>query len=634
VTTRRTILLIAAVLPAALGLWWWLSPRPPARLPLPPSDDPRLTYDTPFRNVRPDVQYVGDETCAGCHAKEAQSYRQHPMGRSFFSMPSVVDEEQFGPEFKNPFTSFGTVYRTERRGDRVWHVATRPRPGGGNLFEMEAEAVYALGSRTRGRSYLVDHDGYLFQSPISWFSQKRRWDLSPGYGPMANFDRPILPGCLFCHCNAANPVENTLNRYREPIFRGHAIGCERCHGPGELHVQDPGRINGIDHSIVNPRHLDPPLREAVCEQCHLQGEARIARRGRGLFDYRPGLPLGLFLAVFVRQPDLTDRRKAVGHVEQMRASRCYQKSKGRLGCASCHDPHELPAPEKRVAFYRDRCLTCHGQPGEGPECSLPREERLVQQKDDSCIACHLPRVQSSDIAHTAVSDHRIPRHPPVKEPALLPRPLREGESPIVDFYRDPASPRDAETARDQGLALIELARGQVAVVGPLSQLALPLLEEAVPARPDDVPALEARAFALCQCGRGAAGRAAYEALLAKAPDREQSLADVAWVCMGLGDWDAAAGYWSRAVEVNPWNVRHRTAWAQVHLRRRDWAGAREQCQAALRLNPAMVEARLLLVQSLLGAGDKERAEKEFEDLLILQPDQEAELRRWFAEQAR
>ena len=44
--------------------------------------DPRLTFATPYRNVRPDVKYVGDETCAACHATESTSFRRHPMGRS------------------------------------------------------------------------------------------------------------------------------------------------------------------------------------------------------------------------------------------------------------------------------------------------------------------------------------------------------------------------------------------------------------------------------------------------------------------------------------------------------------------------------------------------------------------------
>ena len=118
-------------------------------------------------------------------------------------------------------------------------------------------------------------------------------------------------------------------------------------------------------TIVNPRHLARPLREAVCEQCHLLGTHRIERPGRGPFDYRPGFPTADFFAVFERADK--PRNKAVGHVEQMKASRCYRGSEGRLGCTSCHDPHRAPAPEEKVAIYRGRCLDCHSKNG----CSLP-----------------------------------------------------------------------------------------------------------------------------------------------------------------------------------------------------------------------------------------------------------------------
>ena len=57
--------------------------------------------------------------------------------------------------------------------------------------------------------------------------------------------------------------------------------------------------------------------------------------------------------------DVTDT-KAVGQVEQMHLSRCFQASAGELGCASCHDPHELPAVDERTTYYRKRCLDCHG----------------------------------------------------------------------------------------------------------------------------------------------------------------------------------------------------------------------------------------------------------------------------------
>src|SRR5262249_30861726 len=75
---------------ALLAAWRW---RPmgrspvivaPAETPSQPgrheavTDDPRLTFATPYRSVRPEVQYVGDDACSACHRRLFQSYRSHP----------------------------------------------------------------------------------------------------------------------------------------------------------------------------------------------------------------------------------------------------------------------------------------------------------------------------------------------------------------------------------------------------------------------------------------------------------------------------------------------------------------------------------------------------------------------------
>src|SRR5262249_46129112 len=146
------------------------------------------------------------------------------------------------------------------------------------LDKIEDEVPFAIGSGARGRSYIIsrkkgDQGGFLYQSPISWFTRGDRWDISPGYeGFNVHYDKAIHPACLFCHANQAEPVPYAQNQYREPIFRGYSIGCERCHGPGELHVASAHKLEKgeIDYTIVNPKHLEPTLREAVCQQCHLQ----------------------------------------------------------------------------------------------------------------------------------------------------------------------------------------------------------------------------------------------------------------------------------------------------------------------------------------------------------------------------
>ena len=59
----------------------------------------------------------------------------------------------------------------------------------------------------------------------------------------------------------------------------------------ELHVAERmsgAQVNGIDYSIVNPKHLSSGLQASICAQCHLQGEQKVNRRGRSLFEFRPG----------------------------------------------------------------------------------------------------------------------------------------------------------------------------------------------------------------------------------------------------------------------------------------------------------------------------------------------------------
>ena len=56
---------------------------------------------------------------------------------------------------------------------------------------------------------------------------------------------------------------------------------------------------------------------------------RVERAGLRADDYRPGLPLQEFLTVFVPAEARTGENRAVSHVEQVHASRCYRSSAGR-----------------------------------------------------------------------------------------------------------------------------------------------------------------------------------------------------------------------------------------------------------------------------------------------------------------
>jgi hypothetical protein len=615
-TRGRKLFILAAVLTVAgllgLPLVWRASPKKDARRP---------DSGSPYAKTRLSVNYVGDAACVRCHAEIAETYRRHPMGHSLFP---IADAASLGADPEREQAQFnvnGSQFSVEQQGNRVIHQETRRDASGRVISKVEAEVAYTIGSGRQALSYLIERDGFLFESPITWYAKDRRWGLSPAYERRVSpFERPILSECLFCHANRAERVTSALNRYRTPIFQGHAIGCERCHGPGELHVRRPEVVDGRDATIVNPAHLSPSLRDAVCEQCHLIGPRRIARIDARSEDFRPGLEFYRFWSVFV--PEATAGiNKFASQAEQMHESRCYRASRGRLGCISCHDPHVLPAREMRVAYFRERCLECHTDQG----CRLPLNVRLAREPADDCIGCHMPRADSSNNAHVATTNHRVPRQKPAEAemPYAAGREGRPGSS-LVHFHRDLLDDRERVlTERDRGMALCRTS-GEAAV-----RDALPLLEAAVAARPDDLAALECQGEVLGRLRRPEEGLAAYKMVLAREATRQTALEGAAHLAFKAGRHKESVEFWKRAVLVNPWRSDFHADMALAALQIRDWRTVAEASRQALRLNPNLVQVRKWLVQSELHLGDRDAARKEFEVLLGFDPPGRDELLRRF-----
>src|SRR5712692_9082618 len=108
--------LLAAGLVLLVGLavgGAWLARRvAPVRSEIPPAapvepPDPRRTYAGPYRNIDPDVRYVGDAQCVGCHEGIARSYARHPMGRSLIPVTDLLDRQRYASDTNNPFTALG-----------------------------------------------------------------------------------------------------------------------------------------------------------------------------------------------------------------------------------------------------------------------------------------------------------------------------------------------------------------------------------------------------------------------------------------------------------------------------------------------------------------------------------------------
>lgn len=615
--------------------------------------DPRLTYETPYRNVRPDVNYVGDAACASCHASKAASFHDHRMGRA--SAPATVESalafgsfnpagepvpglaaaiktlaclEAFGMTDRREFTAQGFRYTVECRGTDVIHREARYDASGLLVAQVESPVAFVMSTGfSRGQSYIINRNGRLTLSPIGRYPAARTWDLSPTYDQLHwHFERPIPGECMFCHVNFAERLPMTLNHYREPVVRGYAVGCERCHGPGELHVaqrKSGPTMAGRDATIVNPRDLPNSLREDVCHQCHLQGSQRVMRPGRSEFDFRPGMPLHLFRSIFVPPSDRADPLKAITTVEQMGMSRCFQKSAGGaapMGCISCHDPHRLPTASERVGYYRDRCLQCHSERG----CRLDRRERRAANANNSCIDCHMPRVASSNITHVPLTDHAIPRRA-VQRPAADNALVKYGE--LVHFHAGQIDADSPANLRDLGCAYALAAKeGDI----KLAPKAVALLNESLERWPEDFEAREFRALAFLLQRRERDALADCEAILAQVPDREATLPFAGMAASRLGQLEKASGYWRRAVAINPYAAHYHREFARVLMERKDWTSALEEARAALRLNPAALDARRIEVRALHSLGRTAEARQQLAILLRFQPLDAEQLRRQYA----
>jgi Flp pilus assembly protein TadD len=499
----------------------------------------------------------------------------------------------------NPFAALGLVLDTYSRDGRWYHRASRVDEDGKRIANLDLPVNCTIGSGSHGFSYLSIRDGFVVQTGVSWFSQKQRWDLSPGFGEALVFGRMVPADCLFCHANRVEPIPGLRNRFREPVFAaGHGIGCERCHGPAEKHVAERTAT-----SIVNPARLPWKLRENVCEQCHLQGNARITRKDRNLVDWRPGLPLEAYLSVFV--PDDSSRdQHANNHVVQMHQSVCFQKSRddNKLGCVSCHNPHVHITKERRVEHYRARCLTCHQDKG----CKLHVAERW-RQKRDSCIDCHMPRFGPADIAHAALTDHRILRRRRAT-PTAEPEPTLQ----MANFYadRNPVGPLEAK--RELALAMEHTISFGPPTLRLQAPRAIPLLNEVLRRTPDDLEARKTRAALKRLQGQSYEALRDYEMVLAAFPRRESALYGATLAARSAGLSRTAKEYARRLVEISPYQANYRSLLAWVLREAGDLEEALVQARAQVELAPISEEAQSQLTYLLLRTGRRTEARAQLE----------------------
>jgi tetratricopeptide (TPR) repeat protein len=368
--------------------------------------------ETHFRNANEGVHYVGSKACKSCHAEIFEKFSHTDMGNSMFAPSHLVDLGWLAKPIDIFNQHHNRHYQMYARDSRIYQSEYELDEKGHEVFRHTEELAYVIGTGANGATPIVRRGNYLFEAPLSYYSATKSWDLSPNFDVRdLGFSLPMTSDCVGCHSGQTRPVRNHDALYKDPAVVETAIGCEKCHGSGELHVVERQMGTPIpsemDTSIVNPAKLSPWLADNICMNCH-EGDIRALQAGKSWEDCRPGTPLNDTVIILKAPIDpRAQQSPLLEHYYSMTLSKCYRESAGKLGCQSCHDPHEQPSAEKAPEYFRDRCLRCHTE----KSCTLNLQKRLAQQPSDACATCHMARQPALTVSHSTLTDHRVLRTP-------------------------------------------------------------------------------------------------------------------------------------------------------------------------------------------------------------------------------
>jgi predicted CXXCH cytochrome family protein len=504
-----------------------------------------------------DNGYIGDQACQQCHAAIYESFLKTAMAKA--SGPAA------GNLIPGDFTDAASNvhYRVFEQSGRVWLSFDRE---GTYAMHDRRELLYFIGSGRRGRTYVFAKEGFFFESPINWYGQKRLWEMTPAYQGSKHMplNLPLAASCLDCHTShPQTPFPGTDDKYAEPLIAQDGIGCERCHGPGADHAKNHG-------AIINPSKLAPARRDAVCMQCHLEGDVAISQPGHALKEFRPGENLQDYVHYFVLS-GAVGNLPAVSQFEALWQSMCKRKSGDSFSCTTCHDPHSSPNPAEKVAYYRQKCLACH-------HLAFARKHH---KSNPDCVSCHMPAGPSSNIAHTQVTDHRILRYPGEAAPATA------VEQP-AGLERFP--PADAKID-DRDLALAEES------IVPHTATAAKqeeLLRKALAENPNDPELLTAMGYLYQSLGKTELSRQFYERALQIDPLANAAATNLGVIEAQEGSPERAVQLWESAFYRAPGDTAIGLNLCKVLWQLGKQGRAREELGRVLEFNPDFPEAQDLL----------------------------------------
>lgn len=199
--------------------------------------------------------------------------------------------------------------------------------------------------------------------------------------------------CISCHAlENANWAHTTHAKVFElnPRNQLEMQGCEACHGPGSVHVQNPAEpLSIIRFSRRSQQSISD--QNGMCLNCHRGGQrifwASSAHESRDVACADCHNPMANFsLRGLQARTSVNETCFQCHKTQRAEFSRRSHMPllEGRVGCIDCHNPHgSTTAPLLKADSVNEVCFTCHAEK-RGP---FLFEHAPVR---DSCTNCHTP----------------------------------------------------------------------------------------------------------------------------------------------------------------------------------------------------------------------------------------------------
>lgn len=329
------------------------------------------TLGSPARGApTPNGTHFSSRSVSGCVACHVEAKSQ-PATSMAHALETVEQCQTLSARPLMTFQDGKYSYRIERHGDQSSYTVSD------GLQTLTLPIRWGMGASTGiGQTYILEKDGRLYESRVSYFRELNALGITlGGMGSAPNnivdaagrlLSRDGELDCFGCHStNARQGRELTLGSMTP------GVRCDRCHGPSGEHAATMSRADPSPVLMKDLSKLSADQAADFCGQCH-RTLADVAGQGR---------------------LDITDLRF---QPYRLTTSDCFDPNDPRISCLACHDPHH--EVDRTPVDYDSKCQACHagGKPG----------ARQCKVASSGCVTCHMPKIELPG-AHFKFSDHRI-----------------------------------------------------------------------------------------------------------------------------------------------------------------------------------------------------------------------------------